>query len=168
MIRITIIILFISLCACSSEAQLKAISCNVLEVILKENDFKYEKAKNSSPVYKYDTLGNLTIKIFEQKKINIAKVVSSKIILIDTFGFFSPKCSGSYSRSSIEVRNTPLSLSEQKQELKNLFWVSGIGTGKDNAFCISILRQASNEIFIYSLSILGYDIKVIKKKEGVF
>jgi hypothetical protein len=162
---ISVVLLFL-LFPVVSQAQHHVMARSILDVILKENDFGYATARNTRSSYEQNSSGNVTEKIYKETKLPNIKGINNKIVLIDTFGFFTPQCSGRYGSIDIQVCNSLSACGVQKQDLNRLFWVGGIGTGKEEAFCVAITQQSSNSFCIYYLSILGHDIKVIKKKQG--
>lgn len=160
-------LLFLSL-TYEVEAQKRIMSCNILDVISKEDAFGNKPKENTHSVYEYDSSGSVTEKNFGQSGAPSQKETIQNIILIDTFGFFTPECNGRYDNRNIEVYSTISSVKEQKQYFKNIYWVSRIETGKENALGIGIVSKSLNVFHVFYVAISGNDVKIIKKKSGDF
>ncbi|MDR3678863.1 MAG: hypothetical protein P4L41_02780 [Flavipsychrobacter sp.] len=85
-----------------------------------------------------------------------------KNILVDTFRFFTPECSGLHGAQEIEVLNQKPVLKEIKS---NIFYVTYVSTD-NNTLIVTIIQKLSNHLVSYHVSIRGKKITVVKTSSG--
>lgn len=167
------LLLFVFLLSCyPAGAQSKSFSCRILELIAKDGRAFHpsaiaddeERTEHVNPID-----GTVTLVIAKRKDSSVRKNAGERlIILVDTFGFFTPQCGGSPGKLRINILNEPSGLTGRGGAPAIEYWVSGIATGRENTLAIAIYHPRTNEQFVYYLSVMGMEIRIKKIARGVF
>lgn len=149
-----------------ARTQTQLIPCELLWIILKEKDFEIDVAKKALIQYEIDTVHGIETVIIDQISDTSKKAEEphNNYVFIDTLGFFAPTCNGIVDNNSIVLRSKPLSLSEERKELRRIFWITDVQMSKDDDNYIVLFRKETNEGFVYYFSMKEKFIKILKKK----
>jgi|GEM_PF-1417244 len=137
-----------------------SINCRILSLLINDIDESRKSRIKEVGSDLTDSIGQVTrvVDSIHRERIPVNERVRSKIVLVDTFGFFiANNC------PQFEVINKILN--QSKSSSSSYYYITGVATGRKDALAIGISRSGSSKQTVYYISVKGDFAEILEKYE---